>query len=84
MIPEFEAVAMCRWIAKKYGLVLGGSSGSVLAALYKYRHQIPAGARVVAISPDMGEKYLDTIYDEEWPFHKFSLSFMDAAQALPY
>lgn len=83
MIPEVKAVAMCRWIAKKYGLVLGGSTGSVLAGLYEYRHKIKKGAKVVAISPDMGEKYLDTIYDDIWPITKFSMSYLEASQALP-
>lgn len=83
MIPEVKAVAMCRWIAKKYGLVLGGSSGSVLAGIYESRDLIKKGAKVVAISPDMGEKYLDTIYDEIWPITKFAMSFLEASQALP-
>lgn len=83
MIPEVKAVAMCRWIAKKYGLVLGGSTGSVLAGIYENRDKLKKGAKVVAISPDMGEKYLDTIYDEIWPITKFSMSFLEASQALP-
>ena len=65
-IPEAEAVQVCRRIAASQGLLIGGSSGSVLAAVSRLGDQIPVGSNVVAISPDLGDRYLDSIYDDEW------------------
>ncbi|MEE1762428.1 2,3-diaminopropionate biosynthesis protein SbnA [Streptomyces sp. SP18BB07] len=71
MVPEAEAVRMCRRLATQRGVLAGGSTGSVLAAVAARRHEIPPGASVVAISPDLGERYLDTIYDDAWVDERF-------------
>lgn len=70
-IDESETVKMCSEMAQK-GLLLGGSSGTVLAAVEKYKAQIPAKSTVVAISPDFGERYINSIYDEKWINENFS------------
>ena len=56
----------CRRLARATGLLAGGSTGTVLAAVRRLSPVIPARATVVAISPDLGERYLETIYDDEW------------------
>ncbi|QLE73194.1 2,3-diaminopropionate biosynthesis protein SbnA [Streptomyces rectiverticillatus] len=71
MVPEAEAVRMCRRLAAQRGIVAGGSTGSVLAAVESRRDEIPAGARVVAIAPDFGDRYLSTIYDDTWVQERF-------------
>lgn len=40
--------------------------GAVLAAMEILRPDIPAGSNVVVILHDDGNKYLDTIYNDEW------------------
>lgn len=70
LIPETETIKMCNLLAKK-GILLGGSSGTVLSAVHKFADNIPKGATVVAISPDMGDRYVDTIYNQEWVSSKF-------------
>ncbi|CNJ73402.1 Probable cystathionine beta-synthase [Mycobacterium tuberculosis] len=57
---------MCRSVALDYGLLVGGSTGTVLVALKRLWKKIPAGDEVVVISPDMGERYLETIYSDKW------------------
>ena len=54
----------CRRLLDEHGLLAGGSTGSVLAAVETYG--IPLGSTVVAVSPDLGDRYLDTIYDDAW------------------
>lgn len=71
MVPEADAVKMCHRLAKQ-GILLGGSSGTVLCGVASYAHRIEAGASVVAISPDMGDRYIDTIYDPVWVEKHFS------------
>ncbi|BCJ40854.1 2,3-diaminopropionate biosynthesis protein SbnA [Actinoplanes ianthinogenes] len=65
-IPEEATVAECRLLARTTGLLAGGSTGTVLAAVRRLAPIIPARATVVAISPDLGERYLSTIYDDAW------------------
>jgi cysteine synthase A len=65
-VPEADSVRACRHLAKLYGFLAGGSTGSILAAIATVRAEIPVGSRVVALSPDMGERYLRTIYSDSW------------------
>jgi cysteine synthase A len=71
MVEEAQAVRACRQLATGYGLLAGGSTGSVVAALGLLAGRIPADAKVVAIAPDMGERYLDTVYDDAWVAERF-------------
>ncbi len=66
MIPEWETVRECRWLARSTGLLAGGSTGTVLAAVRRVAASIPPDATVVAIAPDLGERYLHSVYDDDW------------------
>jgi N-(2-amino-2-carboxyethyl)-L-glutamate synthase len=66
LIEELDAIETCRTIAATYGLLVGGSTGSVLAAVRRHAPEIPRGSTVIAISPDLGDRYVDMIYDDEW------------------
>lgn len=71
MVPEKRAVEMCRYLARSNGLLVGGSTGTVLSAVLDWRDRIPPGARVVALAPDAGDRYLDSIYDDDWVTDRF-------------
>lgn len=77
LVDERDTVIMCRFLLKNYGLCLGGSSGTVLHGIRKCQNQIPAGSKIMAISPDFGHKYLNTIYDDQWVHETFSISAID-------
>lgn len=64
-IAEAETLRMCQTLATR-GLLAGGSTGSVLRAVQLSSADIAANDTVVAIAPDMGDKYLDTLYDPDW------------------
>ena len=66
MVPEQDAVRMCRWLATTHGYLAGGSTGSILAGVQARAELFAEGSKVVALSPDGGEKYLDTIYNDSW------------------
>ncbi len=66
MIAEPDTIAQCRNLVQKYGLFLGGSSGTVMQGVYEYRAKIQQGNIVVAISPDFGDRYINTIYNDQW------------------
>ena len=65
-VPDGEAFAMCHKLARNEGLLLGGSSGAVTYAAEQYAKRSTAPCVIVAILPDDGLKYLETIYDDQW------------------
>ncbi|MET8150673.1 2,3-diaminopropionate biosynthesis protein SbnA [Actinoplanes sp. NPDC049668] len=65
-VEDAGAVVGCRQLVAQEAILAGGSSGAVVAALERTRPRIPAGAACVLIFPDRGERYLDTIYDDDW------------------
>ncbi|WP_157125666.1 2,3-diaminopropionate biosynthesis protein SbnA [Pandoraea norimbergensis] len=64
-VPEIDTVRMCHALARR-GYFAGGSTGSVLCAVQREAARIDANDTVVAIAPDMGDKYLDGVYDADW------------------
>lgn len=65
-VAEGDAIRECRRIARNTGLLVGGSTGSVLAAIASREEAFRGRPRVAAISPDLGDRYLKTVYDDEW------------------
>jgi N-(2-amino-2-carboxyethyl)-L-glutamate synthase len=65
-VPEERTVDMCHQVRDRYGILVGGSTGSVLAGAAEYAVKIDDGAVVVAVSPDLGDKYSSTVYSPDW------------------
>ena len=61
-----DCVIGCRQLALSEAILAGGSSGGVVTAVKQLSSEIPEGSTVVALLPDRGERYLDTIYSDEW------------------
>jgi 2,3-diaminopropionate biosynthesis protein SbnA len=71
LVEERDTVLMCRHVARTYGLLLGGSTGTVLAGLRAMRGAVEPGSTVLVIAPDLGDRYLDTVYDDDWVLARF-------------
>lgn len=67
-VSERETINMCRSFLKTDRVLLGGSSGSALVAIYNYfiNKKFERQPDVVTIFPDRGERYLTTIYNDNW------------------
>jgi N-(2-amino-2-carboxyethyl)-L-glutamate synthase len=65
-VKEERTVEACLSFVRNYHLLVGGSTGTVLAAVQQLAPEFSRGDTIVAISADLGEKYLDTIYDPAW------------------
>jgi len=65
-ISEEKTVEACLSFVRDRHLLVGGSTGSVLAAVQQFTPEFNEGDTIVAISPDLGEKYYDTVYDPAW------------------
>jgi cysteine synthase len=72
LIEETDTIAMCRMLAARYGLLVGGSTGTVLTAVQQLAPTLAPGSRVAAISPDMGDKYMDTVYSDTWVAERYT------------
>jgi len=65
-VDDYDSARGCRELLLTEGILAGGSSGAVIAAVQRLAPQLPRGARVVTILPDRGERYMDLVYDDEW------------------
>ena len=65
-VNEENTVEACLSFVRNHHLLVGGSTGTVLAAVQQLTPEFSRGDTIVAISADLGEKYLDTIYDPAW------------------
>lgn len=70
-VTDADCIQGCLRLVSREAILAGGSSGGVLAAVDKLRDWIPAGSTCVAILPDRGERYLDTIYNAAWVHEHF-------------
>jgi cysteine synthase A len=65
-VTDVDCVVGCRRLVSREAILAGGSSGGVLSAVERLQDLIPAGANCVAILPDRGERYLETLFDDDW------------------
>ncbi len=70
-VTDLDCVRGCRQLLAKESILAGGSSGAVTAALLDAASWIGPGATCVAILPDGGDRYLDTIYSDTWVESRF-------------
>ncbi|MEV7579144.1 PLP-dependent cysteine synthase family protein [Streptomyces erythrochromogenes] len=63
---DAEAFETCRYLARNFGILIGGSAGGVVyKALEKARGAGP-GSTIVVLVCDGGDKYLDTVFNDDW------------------
>jgi N-(2-amino-2-carboxyethyl)-L-glutamate synthase len=65
-VDDLDAALACRRLLATEGIFAGGSTGSVVAAIDALLPGLERPARVVALFPDRGDRYLDLIYDDAW------------------
>ena len=65
-VEEPDTVRACHRLARR-GFLFGGSTGTVVSGAMSWLAQHDADdLTAVAIAPDLGERYLDTIYQSNW------------------
>ncbi|VVV00431.1 MULTISPECIES: 2,3-diaminopropionate biosynthesis protein SbnA [Mesonia] len=65
-VNDLECAMGCWELLKKESILVGGSSGAIISAFHKYESQLEEGARCALLLSDGGNRYLDTIYNQEW------------------
>jgi cysteine synthase A len=67
-VSEPDTIRTCHTLAR-HGFLLGGSTGTVIHGATTHlttHHANNPTITAVAIAPDLGERYLDTIYQTNW------------------
>ncbi len=77
-VEEPDTLRACHRLARG-GFLFGGSTGTVVSGAEQWldRHGSD-GMTAVAISPDLGERYLDTVYQRTWLETTFGADVVDA------
>jgi cystathionine beta-synthase len=65
-VGDAESFQMARALARREGILAGGSSGTAVAAALRYARRLTADDFVVALAPDTGRNYLSKLYDDSW------------------
>ena len=65
-VEEADTIRACHRLAGR-GFLFGGSTGTVVSGAMSWlaEHDTPE-LTTVAIAPDLGERYLDTVYQSNW------------------
>jgi cystathionine beta-synthase len=65
-ITDREAFLLTRELAEKEAIMAGGSSGAAVWACLRLARDLGQPARIVTLFPDSANRYLSTIYDDDW------------------
>jgi len=65
-LADGEAFNGCRELTARTGIFGGGSSGAIYVAASWVARQLPSDRHVVAIFPDRGDRYTETIYSDQY------------------
>jgi len=65
-VSDSESFHTARALARREGILAGGSSGTNIAAALRYARRLTADELVVALAPDTGRNYLSKFFDDEW------------------
>jgi len=65
-VDDATAAEACRELLATEAIFAGGSTGAVVAAVRRLLDDVVPPARIVAIFPDRGDRYLDRVYDDAW------------------
>jgi cysteine synthase len=68
-VSDRIAFSFCHQIAQLEGLLLGASTGAILAGGLAYAHAVGETNQplsILMLNPDRGDRYLETVYDRDW------------------
>ncbi|MFD4244252.1 2,3-diaminopropionate biosynthesis protein SbnA [Streptomyces sp. NPDC058525] len=64
-VNEAETIRTCHQLAR-HGFIFGGSTGTVVNGAAQWLARQEKQVTAVAIAPDLGERYLETVYQTDW------------------
>lgn len=73
-VTDSGCVAGCRRLVHTEGFLVGGSAGGILHTIRALSPIMETGTVIVAVLPDSGTRYLDTVFDDDWVADRLHLS----------
>lgn len=61
-----ESFLMARRLTREEGLMVGGSAGTAVAGMMKMADRFKENDVAVVLLPDLGERYLSKIFNDDW------------------
>ena len=65
-IGDAESFHVARSLARSEGILVGGSSGTALAAALRFARRLGQDDLVVVLCPDTGRNYMSKFFDDHW------------------
>lgn len=65
-VPDEQAFVAARAIARREGILIGPSSGACALVALKLAQELSPGERVVCMVSDGGDRYIHTLFNDEW------------------
>jgi len=65
-VTDAESFSTARALARREGILVGGSSGTAVAAALRYARRLSSDHLVVALCADTGRNYLSKCFDDDW------------------
>jgi cysteine synthase A len=66
IVTDLDCVRGCRKLVAKESILAGGSSGGIVSAIERKIPDIEPDSTVVSFICDRGDRYMDTVYSDEW------------------
>ncbi|TAF57861.1 MAG: cysteine synthase family protein [Oscillatoriales cyanobacterium] len=65
-VTDTLSFSICHRLAQTEGMLLGASTGAITAAALAHLKDYTAHQTIVLINPDRGDRYLETVYNQDW------------------
>lgn len=65
-VGDAESFHVARALAKREGILVGGSSGTAVAAALRYARRLTGDELIVALCADTGRNYMSKLFDDKW------------------
>src|SRR6516165_2784788 len=65
-VSDAQSFQTARALARREGILAGGSSGTAIAAALRYAQRLSAEHLAVALAADTGRNYLSKMYNDDW------------------
>jgi cystathionine beta-synthase len=81
-VSDAESFHTARQLARREGILVGGSSGTAVAAALRYARRLTGEHLVVALCADTGRNYLSKAFNDEWLAANNLLTGVEAVHSL--
>ena len=65
-VSDRLAFSVCHALGKQEGLLLGASTGAIVAAAIADARTQPQEQTMLLLNPDRGDRYMETVYNPQW------------------